>query len=107
LNAPTAEPPSAELAAAIEARMAELAPGLDIELDAACPECGADFAGRLDLVPRLLGELCGSARLLEQEVHVIAWNYHWSEHGILGLARQKRRRYVELIERQRDAALGA
>ena len=92
------------LGSAIEARMQELAPALDIELEAACPECGGPFGGRLDLMPRLVGELCGSAPRLEHEVHVIAWNYHWSEREILALPRSKRRRYVQLIDRQHELA---
>ncbi|MET0622209.1 MAG: hypothetical protein ABW250_04425 [Pyrinomonadaceae bacterium] len=84
----------------IEARMAELAPDLTLELEAACPECGSRFETRLNLVELLLGELRGGTRELEREVHFLAWHYHWSERDVLSMTRAKRRRYVALLNEE-------
>lgn len=92
------------LASSIEARMQTLAPSLDVELEAVCPECAGTFTSELDLVPWLLSELRDAWRKLEQEVHLIAWHYHWSEREILSLSCQRRRRYIKLIQQQLDAA---
>lgn len=86
----------------VEKHMLAVAPGLDIEFEAQCPECRQQFSTRLDLVPALIGELHALWDRIEDDVHVIAWNYHWSEREILALSRGKRSRYVRLIQRQLD-----
>jgi hypothetical protein len=45
------------------------------------------------------------ARRLLREVHELARAYHWSEADILRLDRRRRRRYLALLESDRDAAL--
>jgi hypothetical protein len=81
----------------LEQRIAELAPLLSIDLSAACVECGRTSLTHLDLISFFLDELQQSRRVLEREVHCIAWHYHWPEREILSLTRRKRRRYIELI----------
>ena len=39
----------------------------------------------------------------EYEVHIIAYVYHWEENTILSLPIKKRKRYVELINKQKEA----
>jgi hypothetical protein len=34
-----------------------------------------------------------------QEVHTLAFNYHWSEKDILNLTRTKRQMYIDMIEK--------
>jgi hypothetical protein len=83
---------------AIEARMQELAPPAEPEMDAVCPECGRPFTALLDLVPLLLSELRGNHHRLEREVHLLASHYHWAEREILSMPRRKRQRYVALVQ---------
>jgi hypothetical protein len=85
---------------AIESRMEELAPDVTPELDAECPECRLPFTARLDLPFLVLRELKAHSYRLEQEVHLLAWNYKWSEREILSLPRLKRERYVRLVEKE-------
>jgi hypothetical protein len=93
-------------AAALEERMAAIAPSLDIEMDALCPSCGGGFETPLPLVPSLLADLHLPPHSLEQEIHLLAWHYHWSEQEILALPRRKRRRYVNLVRQELDAWCG-
>lgn len=88
---------------AIEARMEELAPDVTPELDVECLECRLPFTSRLDLPFLVLQELKAQSYRLEQDVHLLAWNYKWSERDILRLPRRKRERYVRLIEEELEA----
>jgi hypothetical protein len=91
----------------LEQRIEELAPLLSIDLNAVCVECGRTSLAHLDLTAFFLDELHQSRRMLEREVHCIAWHYHWPEREILALTRRKRRRYIELIRSDSSAALYA
>jgi hypothetical protein len=88
---------------AIESCMEELVPDVIPELHAECPECGLPFTAKLDLPFLILRELKAHACRLEQEIHLLAWNYKWSEREILRLPRHKRERYVTLIEDELEA----
>jgi hypothetical protein len=39
---------------------------------------------------------------LDNEIHTLAINYHWSEKEILSLPRKRRKRYLDFIEKQTD-----
>jgi hypothetical protein len=92
---------------AIEARMEELAPLQTIELNAVCVECEQPFVSDFDVTSFFLAELQQYRRVLEREVHCIAWHYHWPEHEILSLTRAKRRRYIDLIQRDSPTGINA
>lgn len=81
----------------IEAAMEQRAPDADVEIEANCPECGRAFSGRSSWPLYCLADVAAQAARIEQEVHMLAWHYHWSEADILFLARAKRRRYIDLI----------
>ena len=91
----------------LERRIEELAPLVSIDLEAACVECGRRLVSQLDLTSFFLDELQQNRRVLEREVHFIAWHYHWPEREILALTRRKRRRYIELIQGDSTVALYA
>jgi hypothetical protein len=91
----------------VERRMSELAPDVTPEADAVCPHCGAAFSGQIDLPYLVLAELASVTRRLEEDVHLLAWHYHWSERDILRLPRPKREAYLKLIRAQLDANAGA
>ena len=91
----------------LERRIEELEPLLSIDLEAVCVECGRSLVSHLDLTSFFLDELQQNRRLLEREIHFIAWHYHWPEKEILSLTRRKRRRYIDLIQSDSTVALGA
>ena len=45
----------------------------------------------------LLGELRTDGELIYQEVHYLAYHYHWSEHEIMEMTRDKRRKYIDVL----------
>jgi len=92
----------------IERAMEAAAPGIELTVEAKCPQCGRAFAVPFDVQDLLLGEARGSHELLMREIHYLAYHYHWSESDILGLPRERRRRYIEILademEQLNDAA---
>ncbi|ULQ53228.1 hypothetical protein [Flavihumibacter fluvii] len=83
---------------AIEEKMAALAPVLNLEMQAVCPECHQQQAVRFDMQTFLLMRIKKERPRLLYEVHRIAMAYHWPHADILQLPRMLRRQYVSLIE---------
>lgn len=83
-----------ELSAALES----IAPIIDVELDAPCPECGREQAARFDIQSFLLASLLGERAGLLGDVHRLARAYGWSRESILLLTRHERRAYAAFIE---------
>jgi hypothetical protein len=81
----------------IERRMEETAPGVELTMEATCPQCGRSFAAPFDAQDFILGEARASRDLLMREVHYLAYHYHWSEHDILDMPRERRRRYIGIL----------
>jgi hypothetical protein len=67
--------------------------GLSAGVD--CPHCGLSQEMRIDPYDWLLGD----SDALDQEIHTLAFHYHWSEQDILALPRTRRARYLQLIDR--------
>lgn len=65
-----------------------------------CPSCRGWLEIELDPAELLAARLGVAADRLFAEVHTLAFAYHWSEHEILSLPRDRRWRYLELIARQ-------
>jgi hypothetical protein len=82
---------------AISAAMSEHDPQAEIELDLTCPSCGTAFSVVFDTAMFLLQELDQRGSQLMQDVHTLAWHYHWSERDILGMSRRRRSRYLGLV----------
>lgn len=93
-----------ELADAIGCRMADLDPQAELGLQLSCPWCGVTVDTVLDMAAFLFAEVAGTASRLYQEVHLLAWTYHWGEAEILGLPAPRRRRYLDLIADSTDHA---
>lgn len=89
---------------AVQAALDVVAPVLDLDLDARCPECRAEQAVHFDLQSYLLGALLAERDRRLGEVHRLARAYGWSLEEILGLPRSERRRYVALIEAETETA---
>jgi hypothetical protein len=85
---------------AIEKKMQQLAPQVELEMTAVCPECQTPFVTPFDFAAFFWGEAKGNLSQLEREVHFLAWHYHWPEPAILSMMRPKRRRYVELLQEE-------
>jgi hypothetical protein len=93
---------SATAKAEIEREMDRLAPKIGFSMEAVCPECGRSFASSFDLQEFVLAELHTRLDLLLKEVHYLAYHYHWSEKEILGMTRENRRRYIEVLSEEME-----
>lgn len=82
----------------VQQKMSEMAPVLNIEMQAACPECGHTQEVQFDIQSFLLTKLKHDRPGLIREIHSIAINYHWAPDSILALPRNLRKQYVALIE---------
>ncbi len=81
----------------IEKHMEKIAPQVELNMGALCPECGREFTLPFDLQDFFFGELRVSQDLLYREVHYLAYHYHWSEREIMEMPREKRRKYIEVL----------
>lgn len=84
--------------------MNELAPIVDLELDAICPECEHKQSVHFDIQSYLLTTIIQERNQLVREVHQLASTYGWSLGEIMGLARSRRRALTSLIESERTGA---
>ncbi|HEU4389784.1 MAG TPA: hypothetical protein VFV34_18405 [Blastocatellia bacterium] len=90
----------------IISEIGRLAPQVVIELESACPSCGNGFVTPLDFTAFTLAQMKHGLVELEEDVHKLAWHYHWPERDVLSLSRRKRKRYIELVSREVDRAGG-
>jgi hypothetical protein len=81
----------------IEAALDQVSPWVVTELEACCPACHALHPVALD--PYLV--MRRSASELLDDVHTLAWYYHWSEAEILALPRGRRQLYLSRVDRAR------
>jgi hypothetical protein len=88
---------SAQARAEIEERMRQLAPKVEQVMEAACVDCGRTFLAPFDIQGFFLGELRTDGRRLYQELHYLAYHYHWSEREILEMTRDKRHMYIDVL----------
>ncbi len=77
--------------------MQKRASAVELGMHLKCPECAHEFDIDVDLVALILEELHYASRQVWPEVNHIAMCYHWSEADILQLPRERRRRYIGLI----------
>lgn len=86
----------------IENQMSRLAPQVEVEVEALCPECGCGFSTGIDAPYLALAQMKISDTELDREVHYLAWHYHWPESEILTLTPPRRRRYIDLVQRETE-----
>jgi len=91
---------------AVQQAMREIAPVLDLDLDAGCPECGASQPVHFDLQSYLFSALMAERQQFTYQVHLLAAAYGWSLGEILRLTRSDRQTYAALIEAERSVAKG-
>jgi hypothetical protein len=88
--------PDGAVAAAEEA-IAGLDPLAEIAIALTCPDCGAAWDEPLDVASYVWAELETAARAVLVDVHVLASAYGWTEGEVLGLGRDRRTFYRDLI----------
>jgi hypothetical protein len=93
----------ASMARRVDGLMRALAPPLSDVVEGTCPHCLASVRFAFDVPVFLLAELRAGSALLDEEVHLLASAYRWSEEKILALPRSRRRRYADLIRTERRA----
>lgn len=79
------------------------APILDLEITAACAECGHPQAAHFDVQSFVLQRLIGERESLQAEIHLLASAYGWSLREILAMPRSTRRGLVKMIDDARSA----
>jgi hypothetical protein len=85
----------------IEAAMEEQAPEIANRVKAACAGCSRTNEVEIDPFGHLNRQLRG----VSVDIHRIASTYHWSEKEILSLPKQRRLRYLDLIDQARGMAV--
>lgn len=85
-------------APAIAAEMERVAGDLDVDLDAACSECGHRHSVRFQIQDYLLGAIVADGNGLFEDVHRLAQAYRWSLGEILSLPRSRRRALIALLD---------
>lgn len=82
----------------VQEKMAELAPVLNLNMQAHCPGCETNQEVQFDIQTFFLTRLKQENTQLIKEVHRLAKVYHWSAADILNLPRNQRKQYVAMIE---------
>jgi hypothetical protein len=88
---------------AIEDMIEAVAPVLDIDLNAVCPECGHEQTVHFDMQFYLLRAIEQNRAQVTRDAHLLATTYRWSYQEILGLPRSVRQAFVRLIEADRSS----
>lgn len=86
-----------EVRADVIARMNELDPQAEIQMNMVCPECHAGWSSVFDGAEFFLREIAAYTGRLLMEVHQLALSYGWREVDILAMNPRRRRRYLELM----------
>jgi len=78
----------------IEIALDAVAPDIGCEISVACVTCHANNSVALNPYA-FIGK---ASQHIIPEIHKIAWYYHWGEDEILRMPRQRRRRYLDMID---------
>lgn len=84
----------------VQTALDEVAPLLEFELKASCPECQQVHLVPFDIQTYLLRSLLNEQSRRISETHRLAAAYGWSLDEILSLTRTERRKMVELAENE-------
>jgi hypothetical protein len=82
----------------VAAAMERVGADIDVELEAACSECGHRHAVRFQIQDYLLGAISSDWGGLLEDVHRLALAYRWTLTEILSLPRSRRRALVALLD---------
>jgi len=81
----------------ISMAMAEVDPQAEIRLNLSCPSCGHSFSAIFDTATFFFQEISRRINRLYEEVHWLAFYYHWSEAEIMGMTSKKRLMYLDFL----------
>ena len=84
----------------VSAAIGDADPQAELGFNLKCPGCGQSFQTILDAGAYLYERLASRFRDLHREVHLLGFYYHWRESEILGLATERRRAYVRLLQEE-------
>ena len=87
----------AEVIEAVAARMAELDPQADVQVNLLCPACQHRWQAVFDIALFFWNEIEAWAWRILREVHILASAYGWSEHDILALGGMRRQIYLSMV----------
>lgn len=80
----------------VEGILEKIAPFLDLDVMAVCPECEGEHTFFFNLQDYLLMKLCVERSNLQQQIHALAINYNWPLEQILRLPRRDRMSLYQL-----------
>jgi hypothetical protein len=83
--------------ARLESAMERVAPRVDFDMGATCPECRLEFTTRFDPGSFFLDELLRLRSGFDREVHLLSVHYHWSLRDILSMTRERRQHYLRCL----------
>lgn len=86
-----------EALAAVESRMSEVDPQVEVQLALACPACAGEWSAVFDIVSFFWQEITAWAYRTLRQVHHLALAYGWREADILALSPWKRQFYLNLV----------
>lgn len=95
---------SVDEVALIEKRLHELAPPIEVEIEANCPSCRNTFQSEIDIPFAILAEIKTTEAEVDWDVHFLASHYHWPESELLAMTPRRRRRYIELLQAELERA---
>lgn len=75
----------------------QLDPQAEIRFKIKCPECDTEFNTILDAGIYFRNELHYNIKELYNEIHFLAYHYHWSEQEIMAMSIDKRRLYCDML----------
>lgn len=79
----------------IDMTLDEMSPQPTVSASIVCPYCDHQQQVAIDNY----AWITSSTQRLDEEIHTLATHYHWSEKEILSLPRNRRSRYLQLIQR--------
>ena len=88
---------SPEFIAQVSSKLEDIDPLANLVLNMKCPSCNQYFKTTFFPEDYIFMEMFPGRAQLEQEVHLLAFYYHWSKKEILSISTSERKRYVELI----------
>lgn len=95
LDAEAATALSDSTVASVDAKLAELDTHAALRLRLDCAACGKSWTEDFDIAAYFWTEIDQRARILLDEIHILATAYGWSERSILALPAARRAAYLE------------
>lgn len=83
----------------LEALLEQHDPLTALQIDTTCAGCEREFSISLDLERQILARFARLQQTLLEEVHILAFAYHWSERDIMDLTPARRRWYLQKLDR--------